>query len=145
MFDELLQLVKQAGQQAIVDNSAVPNEHNDGVMQEAVHAITNGLQGFGQNNSEGIAQLFQSQGNLSQDHPVMQGISNNFIQSITSKFGISGTQAASIAAIVIPMVMSKFINKTNDPNDNSFNLQNIVGAFTGGGGGIASLLGKFGL
>ncbi len=145
MFDELLQLVKQAGQQAIVENSAVPNEHNESVMQEAVSAITNGLQGFGQGNSDGVMQLFQSQGNLSTDHPVMQSISGNFIQSITSKFGISGTQAASIAAVVLPLVMSKFINKTNDPDDNSFDLQSIIGAFTGGGGGLASLLGKFGL
>lgn len=146
MFEELLQLVQQHSQEAVVDNTAIPNEHNQDVMNEAVSSITNGLQSYGQGNADGIMQLFQSQGGVSADHPAVQGISNNFIESITSKFGISGTQAQSIAAAIIPMVMAKFIHKTNDPNDQSFNFQNIIGAFTGGGGGgLSGLLGKFGL
>ena len=146
MLEELLQLVQQHSQQAVVENTAIPTEHNEAVMNEAVNAITNGLQNYGQGNAEGIMQLFQSQGGVSADHPAVQGISNNFVESITSKFGISSTQAQSIAASIIPMVMAKFIHKTNDPNDQSFNFQNIIGAFTGGSsGGLSGILGKFGL
>ena len=35
MFDQLSELVKQFGGEAVVNNPAVPNEQNDAVMQEA--------------------------------------------------------------------------------------------------------------
>ena len=34
MFEQLTQLVQQFGDDAVVKNSAIPNEHNEAVMQE---------------------------------------------------------------------------------------------------------------
>ena len=39
MFDQLSELVKQFGGEAVVNNPAVPNEQNDAVMQEAGGSI----------------------------------------------------------------------------------------------------------
>ena len=43
MFDQLSELVKQFGGEAVVNNPAVPNEQNDAVMQEAGGSILSGL------------------------------------------------------------------------------------------------------
>ena len=39
MFEQLTELVKQYGGEAVVNNSAVPNEQNDAVMNEASSSI----------------------------------------------------------------------------------------------------------
>ena len=43
MFEQLTQLVQQFGGDAVVNNSAVPNEHNEAVMNEASSSIMSGL------------------------------------------------------------------------------------------------------
>jgi hypothetical protein len=60
MLEELFNLVKEQAQSAIVNNDAVPNEHNDGAIQEVTKAIHTGLseQAAG-GNLEGILQMFQ--------------------------------------------------------------------------------------
>ena len=60
-----------------------------------------------------------------------------------SKFGINESQAGGIVQKLIPIVMSKFASKTNDPNDSSFDLNGIMGALGGGKtSGILSGLSK---
>ncbi len=44
MLEQLLNLVKEQAGNAVVNNPAVPNEHNDGVIAEATSSITGGLQ-----------------------------------------------------------------------------------------------------
>jgi hypothetical protein len=53
--------------------------------------------------------------------------------SLASKFGVSRQQAERIAASLIPAVMNQFINKTNNPSDNDFDLQDIMKNVTGNG------------
>lgn len=44
MLEQLSDLVKQYGNEAVVNNSSVPNELNEGVMDEASTSIFSGLQ-----------------------------------------------------------------------------------------------------
>jgi hypothetical protein len=44
MFEQLTQLVQQFGEDAVVKNSAIPNEHNEAVMKEAGNSIFASLQ-----------------------------------------------------------------------------------------------------
>jgi hypothetical protein len=46
MLDQLMQLIQQSGQQAVVENTEVPNENNEAIMQEAQSSIASGLQGL---------------------------------------------------------------------------------------------------
>jgi hypothetical protein len=48
--------------------------------------------------------------------------------------GINLDSAKAIAASVIPGIVSKFINKTNDPNDSSFNIQDVLTKISGDDG-----------
>ncbi|MNX68748.1 hypothetical protein D3C86_999460 [compost metagenome] len=45
--------------------------------------------------------------------------------------GINMETAKNIAASVIPSIMGKLVNKTNDPNDSSFNIQDVIAKVSG--------------
>ena len=72
---------------------------------------------------------------------ITQNIKGDFVTSLVQKFGLDHGKAGQIASALIPIVLSKFIKKTNDPNDNSFDLSGILGSLTGGGN-IRDVLGK---
>ena len=78
--------------------------------------------------------LFKGGAQAAATSPVTQNIQAGFIQNLMQKFGLDQGKASQIAHRLIPMVLQKFVHKTNDPNDNSFDLQDIVGNLTGGAG-----------
>ena len=39
MFEQLSSLMKQFGNEAVINNPAVPNEHNEAVLSEASNSI----------------------------------------------------------------------------------------------------------
>jgi hypothetical protein len=149
MFEQLMDLVKQNSQEAIVNNPAIPNEQNDAVMQTASSSIMSTLQGLlSSGGASSVLNLF-NQNNQSDinNHPVTQAASSNLISTLMSKFGIGSDKAGGIASMLLPMVMSKLVNKTNDSNDGSFNIQGIFNSLSGGKTGgmdIGSLVSQFG-
>lgn len=133
MLEQLNQIIRQFGQEAVVNNDAVANEHNEGVMQEAQNAIFSQLQSMAANGQTSqLTNLLQDSNSINAENPVVQNISNNFLDGITNKFGINKQTAMQIAASLIPMVLSQFSKKANDPNDNSFSLPDILGSVLGG-------------
>ena len=152
MLEQLNQIIRQFGQNAVVDNAEVPNQYNEGVMQEAQNAIFSGLQNMaGNGQTQQLTDFLQNPNAIDQSNPAVQNISNNFLGGITEKFGISKQTAMQIAAMLIPLVLSQLSKRTNDPNDNGFSLPDIIGSLTGGqqqpqaqqgGGSILSQLGK---
>lgn len=153
MLDQLLNLVEQSAGDSVIKNPEVPDEHNEGVVKEAVGAITGGLRNeVAQGGFEGVLKTLGGHSTPTMDNPVINDISGNFIDRIVNKFGISSGTAKSIASTLIPLVMSKLIHKTNDPADNSFGLDDIFSSLTGGkssglnlGGILGSLTGNGGL
>jgi hypothetical protein len=65
------------------------------------------------------------------------------VQNLVQKFGLDQGKASQIASSLIPIVLQKLVHKTNDPNDKSFDLQDIIGNLTGGAG-VGDLLKNFG-
>lgn len=133
MLDELLNLVKGEAQSAVVNNSAVPNEHNEGIMQEAVNSIKGGLQNeLAGGGFQNVLKTLGGQDGGVQGNSIVNNITGNFANNIMQKFGLSSDTAQSVASSLIPSVMGKLINKTNDPNDSSFSLESIFHSLTGG-------------
>jgi len=63
-----------------------------------------------------------------------------------SKFGLDQGSASSIANKLVPNVMQNLVQKTNDPNDSSFDIQGIFNNLSGGstsGFNMQALLNKF--
>ena len=148
MFDQLMNLVKQNSGDAIINNPAIPNEQNEEVMSAASGSIMDTLKGMmSGGGAANVLNLFNQNNNDVSNHPVTQNVSNNLVTTLMNKFGLDSNKAGGIAGSLIPMVMSKLVNKTNDSNDNSFDIQGIFNSLSGnktGGMDIGSLVSKFG-
>ncbi|MGN6511527.1 MAG: hypothetical protein ACTHLD_18830 [Chitinophaga sp.] len=147
MLDQLIQLVRENAQDTVVANPAVPNEQNDAVIGEATHSIASGLQdALANGNVKEVMGLFNSNGQIDSQNPVVNNISGNLISSLTQKFNLNGGTAASIAGSLSPAVLGSLVKKTNDPSNSGFSLDSIFSSLTGGstnGMNLGGLLGKF--
>jgi Bacterial protein of unknown function (DUF937) len=141
MFENLLNLVKEHAGDAIVNNPAIPNEHNDAAISTATEGIVDHLKNLTANGGlEKLTSMF-SGGNVA-NNPEVAALSSNVAGSLMNKFGISNDQASLVVKSLIPVVMGKLVSKTNDPNDKSFDLNGIIGALAGGNtGNIGGLIG----
>lgn len=140
MLDNLMQLVKEHAGDAIINNPAIPNERNDEAIQTASSGIFDSLKNQLSNGGlDSIKGLFD-QGNV-QSNPMVNQISGNVAGELMKKFGLDSNAAGGIVQSLIPTVMEKFVNKTNDPNDSSFDMGDILKNL-GGQGGIGGMIGK---
>ena len=150
MFEQLMNLVKQNSGEAIINNPAVPNEQNEEVMSTASGSIMDTLKGMmSGGGASSVLNLFNNQNSNADvsNHPVTQNVSSNLVSTLMSKFGIGGDKAGGIASMLIPMVMSKLVSKTNDSNDSSFDIQGIFNSLSGNktsGMDVGNLVSQFG-
>ena len=129
MLENLNELVKQNAQDAIVNNSAIPNEHNEAAIQAASGSIFDALkQQLSSGNIGGLTDIFKG-GDVA-GSSVVQDASSNFTDKLAG-MGINLESAKGIAASIIPSIVGKFVNKTNDPNDSSFNIQDVLTKISG--------------
>lgn len=144
MFDQLMDLVKKHAGEAIVANPDIPNSKNEEAINESSASITNGLQNmFAQGGVQDILKMFAGNGNS--NNAVSQSVAGRFIQNLMDKFNLNQNQAQNVADKVVPNVLNDMVAKTNDPDDNSFNVQGIFNSLSGGktsGFNIQSLLDK---
>src|SRR3546814_6841160 len=68
-----------------------------------------------------------------QNSPIVQEASSGFIDKLGS-LGINLDSAKGIAASLIPSIIDKFVKKTNDPSDSSFDLNNVLSSISGSDG-----------
>ncbi len=143
MLENLLALVKQYAGDAIVNNPAIPNEHNDSAISSVSSSIFDSLKSL--ISSGGLSQITNmfNGSNPTEAAGVTSGVTSDVISNLMNKFGISGDQAKDIAAKIIPKVMASLVSKTNDPNDSSFDLGSIIQSLSSGGGIMDKLKGLF--
>ena len=149
MFEQLTQLVQQFGQQDVVDNAAVPNEHNDAVLSEASTSILDGLKNVASQNggNEMLAKLFQGNNAADASNPVVASITNQLAGSLGQKFGLDAAASSGVAASLIPKVLGALIGGAKDPNNSTIQLNDVIGAISGGGanaGGLMDMVTKYG-
>ena len=134
MLENLISLVKEYAGEAIINNPAIPNEQNEEAINTTAGGIMDHLKGLTANGGiEKITGLFS--GNQLVNQQNVAGISNEVAGTLMNKFGINADQAGDIVNRLIPVVMSKFVSKTNDPTDSSFDIQGILGSLNGGNTG----------
>lgn len=145
MFEQLMQAIQQHGQDAVVNNTEVPNEHNEGVMAEAQNSIISVIQKtISSGNMSQITDLLG--GNNNGD--LMNNIQGSFAGNIAEKFGINAASAQSVAGNLIPGVLNSVTAGLK--NGGGIDLQNILGSLTGGNTAgiqntVNSIGSKFGL
>ena len=145
MLENLKNLVKQYAGDAIINNPAIPNERNDEAVADASHSIVGGLKdAVSKGDISDVMDLFKGGEQSAPQSAIAQNIKGGFVQNLTHKFGLDQGKASQIASTLIPIVLQKFVHKTNDPNDKSFDLQDILGKLGGGAGVGKDILGKLG-
>lgn len=135
MLENLLDLVKQSAGSSIINNPAVSDDRNDEVIATASNSIEGGLQSILSQSGglKDILKMFGGQDSAgAATSNISQQLSGGVIQNLMDKFGLDQSAAGSIAGGLIPSVLSNLVNKTNDPNDNSFNIQSIFNSLSGG-------------
>ncbi len=146
MLENLINLVKENAGDAIVNNPEIPNEQNDEAIEITGHSIVDTLKNAvsGGDISQ-LTSLFNGDSSNTETSQLAGTAKSNVVSNLIEKLGLSPEIAQKVAQTVVPIVMAKLVGKTNNPNDSSFNIQDILGKLTGGEGGfdIGSVLGKF--
>lgn len=146
MLDNLLNLIKEQAGSAIIDNPAIPNERNEEALETTRNSITSGLQGMvASGGLQDVLRLFGGQGDINNNNPVVQNLSGNVVQDLMRKFNLDSSSAGNIAGGLVPGVLQNLVRRTNDPNDNGFDIQGIFNSLSGGqtsGLNIQSLLSR---
>ncbi|UKJ09052.1 DUF937 domain-containing protein [Solitalea lacus] len=130
MLDNLLNLVKQYADDAIVQNPDIPNEQNDAAINVASSSIFNSLQS--QATSGGIANLLNMFSGGTDNTAVTNNVTSNVAGSLMEKLGLDTTKAQGIATTLVPQVLNSLVSKTNDPNESSFSLNGVFNSLTDG-------------
>lgn len=141
MLDQIVNLVKQFGQETVVNNPEIPNEYNQDVLADATSTITNGFQNvMAGGGFENILDLFKGGasntsgsgiGNLVKN-PIVTMMIGYFISKLVNKYRMSPASASNVANNLIPNALSGLINQTADPENPNATLDNLVGSLTGG-------------
>ncbi|ESU28431.1 hypothetical protein FLJC2902T_17920 [Flavobacterium limnosediminis JC2902] len=143
MLDQISELVKQFGGDAIVNNQSVPNEHNEAVMNETGNSILSGLKNMvAEGNVNDIAGLLKG-GTVDASNPVVKQLTDQLSGNLGQKFGLSSDTASGVAGSMIPKVLGSLIGKANDPNQPGFNVSDIVNSL-GGNSGLMEAVSKYG-
>lgn len=139
MLEQLMGLIQENSQEAVVKNPEVPNQHNEDVMQTLLGSIMGGMQQEAQSgNVGGLMGLLSgksvnpSQSSSLMGNPIVAGIAGKAIHSIMEKFGLSNSAAGGIVASVLPGVIGSLINKTRNSSDGSIDFNSILGNLMGG-------------
>jgi Bacterial protein of unknown function (DUF937) len=148
MLEQLTQLVQQFGQEHVVKNTEVANEHNESVMNEASETIQNSLKQIAshEGGAEVLGNLFQGENANDESNPVVKTITDQLVNNLGSKFGMSQETASDVAGSMIPKILGSLVGGAKDPNNAGFNISDIIGGITNGGnsGGIMDAISKYG-
>jgi hypothetical protein len=135
MLENLKDLIRQHAGDAIINNTAIPNDKNEEAISDASSSIIASLKGaIANGNVDGVVNLFQGGAQSVGSNPVMHNIQASYAQDLVHKFGLDQGKASQIAGTLIPIVLQKMVKKTNDPGEKSFDLQDIISNLTGGVG-----------
>ncbi|HEV8271405.1 MAG TPA: hypothetical protein VGQ04_08875 [Chitinophagaceae bacterium] len=119
---------------------------DDEAINETFSSIAGGLQNMlFSGGAQDILKMFSGNQSIS-NSAVTNNISGGVIENLMKKFGLDQSAASGIANKLVPNVMQNMVQKTNDPNDSSFDIQGVFSNLSGGstsGFNMQDLLNKF--
>ncbi len=132
MLEQLAQLVKEFGGDAVIKNDAIPNEQNEAVLKETSSSIFSSLQKIAtQGDLSQIVGLLQGK-DIDEKNPTVQQITSEVSNSLTEKLGLSSITASAAVTTMVPQILNSLIGKANDPKDTSLNTSDMLTSLTGG-------------
>ncbi len=145
MLDNLMDMVRKYTGSAVNSNPAIPNEKNEAVTEQAGNSIMDTLKNaLSSGRISDVLGFFKQGGTDS--HAIVNEATGNYAQDLQDKLGLDATQAQEVAGKVVPQTMNEMAAKTADPNDKSFNIQDIFNKLSGGktsGFNMEKMMNKF--
>jgi hypothetical protein len=147
MLEQISELVKQYGRDAVINNPDVPNENNNAILAEATNTITGGLQNMlAGGGLQNIISMFTGGGANAQQraqaggiggllkNPIVSMMVGHLISKLVGKFNMNPAQASNISNNLVPNVLNGLVSRTtsHDPADDAFDLNDLIGSLTGG-------------
>lgn len=146
MLEQIAALVKQFGQDSVVNNPDISNDVNNEVLAEATNTISGGMQNMlAGGGLQDIISMFTGGGNNESGtqkagiggilkNPMVMMMVGHFVSKLISKFKMSPEKANSVSSTLIPNVISDLVSRTKDnsPENDSFDLNDLIGSLTGG-------------
>ena len=158
MLKEIFDLVRGTATETVLNKTQLPSDQNEAVVAEATNTVASGLRNMVAGGGvQNILDLFGSKGGDKKSllsNPLVLMMIGHFAGKLISKYKMNNNQANNIAGDLIPGVLGNLINKTNDPNDSRFSIDEILASITGGqskqiveekggqGGGLMDILGQ---
>ena len=146
MLDNLINLVRQHAGDGIINNKAIPNEKNDHAVETAGHSIMGTLQSaLSGGRLNDVLGYFKGGGKT--NHGLVDEATGDYAKNLQTNLGLPPAEAQATAAKVVPQTMNQLANKTANPADSSFNIQDIFNKLSGGKTGgmdVQGMLNKFG-
>jgi len=157
MLEQISALVKQYGKEVVIDNPDIPNEENNAVLAEATSTITGGMQNMlAGGGLQDIISMFtggrgNNQGNQTSGiggllkNPMVSMMIGHLVSKLVGKFNMNPGQASQVANNLIPNVLNGLVTRTadNDPANDAFDLNDLIGSLTGGNAATATSGGGF--
>jgi hypothetical protein len=146
MFEDIINLVREKADKAVISNPAIPNEKNEAAVESASSSIMgtikkalaggriNDVLGYFKNGQSGSPELVKE-------------ATNNYARDLQNNFGVAPSEAGKVAAELVPQAMNDLADKTADPANNKFNIQDIFNKLSGnktGGINVQAMFNKFG-
>lgn len=146
MIEQLTQLVKQFGGEAVINNPAVPNELNDKVLGETQNGIFDALKGIvAGGNADMLSGLFKGDNAKDGSNPVVDMIMKQVTGQLTNKTGLDSGAASGVAGAMVPKILGSLIGNAKDPNVKGFEVSDLIGSLMGGDkGGNSGMASKIG-
>ncbi|MDR2917954.1 MAG: hypothetical protein LBV72_01125 [Tannerella sp.] len=146
MINEIFNLVEKYAGEVITNNPDVPDAKKNLAIETTTDAVKDSIKGYlNPTNIAALASMLSGSKSSSQSNSITETLKNAVVGALSNKAGLSSTVSSGIAASLIPMLISVVTKKMNDPNDNVFDVQSLVNAFThndgGQGGGLLGALG----
>jgi hypothetical protein len=144
MLDQLINIVKQMGQNTVVKNPDVPNEHNQEVMADATNTIASGFKNvMAGGGLQSIIDLFRGGGSSSGNNrggiggllknPIVMMMVGHFISKLVTKYKMKPAAASNVANNLIPGSLEGLIEKTKDPANPALDMDGLLNSIAGGG------------
>lgn len=146
MLDKIMDLLRNNAGGVVANNPSIPNEQKEDVIKQGGNSIVETLKSaLASGKLNDVLSYFKTGASNS---GVVNEATNRYARDLQTRVGLGEQEANDVAEKVIPPTMGQLANKTTDPSDNSFNIQDIFNQLSGGktsGLNIQNLLNKFGV
>ena len=154
MLKELFELVKANATEPVINNPEIPNEKNNELVAEATNTVASGFRNIVAGGGVQSLVSLLSNGNSDKksllSNPIVSMMMGHFAGKLMNKYNLNNNQANNLSGSLIPGILGSLISKTNDPSDQQFSLEKLLGSITGNkngfeqGGGLQDLLQQLG-